>query len=182
MIPLPLLKLALRVADPDDTTEDPLLQEYEAAAVAWVEKETGRYFGEEEAAAEFVVPGNGTPVLWLPEYASAVSAVKSRAYLGGTETTIATGDSDGWALRLAPGRTHGNQLIRRGGSLWDLALDYVVTATIGYGEGAAPADIRELVMKLVAGMNRFRTPAVTGTIVAEVPGWRETVNHHRRLV
>jgi hypothetical protein len=183
MIDLATLKLAIRAADPDATIEDELLQQYDAAAVAYVSMATDHYFGPPDAEAEFVVEGDGTSVLWLPELVSAVTAVTERAYLGDTAAlAILTGDDDGWALRLSAGRTHGKQLIRKGGTVWARGREYVVVGAMGYAAGEEPADIRQVVLELVGKMYQFRTPIVTGTIVAELPhGARDTLARWRRI-
>lgn len=177
MITLTDLKLALQIPSAT-TTHDAYLEDLEAVAVAYVERVTGRYLGPEIAAQVFIVEGSGTASLFLPERASAVTAVASRAYEGGDETTIATGDDDGWTLRLPHGATHGTRLIRKGGAVWERGTEYKVTATIGYDETsaasgpnnvAAPAEDRGDVTSLVAHWFENRLPAVTGTVAAKVP-------------
>ena len=174
MITLTDLKLALQIPSAT-TTHDAYLEDLEAQAVAYVSRVTGRYLGPEIAAQVFIVPGTGTATLYLPERASAVTAVASRSYEGGEETAIATGDDDGWVLRLPAGETHGTRLIRKGGSVWEVGTEYRVTATIGYDETSGPDDVaaphedRADVTALVAHWFENRLPAVTGTVAQAVP-------------
>lgn len=176
MIELAALKAALNIPT-GDARFDGLLTEYEAAAVAYVQRRTGWYIGPKIEGAEFVVEGGGGGVLWLPEKASAVTAVKERAYEGGTETAIATGETNGWALRLPPGETHGMRLVRKGGYGWTRGLEYVITATIGYAETvvatgpntvAAPDDDRADVTALVSHWFENRLPVAVGTVAPPI--------------
>ena len=167
MVPVAELKVALAI--PAARTEyDAYLLDLEAAAVAHVARVTGWYVGE-SVAADIVVVGTGGGILDLPERASAVSGVASRAYEGGTETTIATGADDGWVLRIPPGSTHGMQLVRRGGEGWARGTEYVVSAVVGYLAGGEPADDRADVVALVAHWYEARLPVAVGTIAAHVP-------------
>lgn len=187
MIALAELKAALNIPAADVLYDD-LLTEYEAAAVAYVQRRTGWYIGP-ELSAEFVIEGGGGGVLWLPEKASAVTAVASRAYEGGTETAIATGDADGWALRLPPGETHGMRLVRKGGYGWTQGLEYKVTATIGYpaspilvgpDEWPAPDDDRADVTALVAHWFENRLPVAVGTVAPPITNHVEARLNARR--
>lgn len=155
MISVTDLKTALRIDTLEDAYEEEAqaarLEDLEAAAVATVERWTGRYFGTpEQDPTPVALAGSGSSVLWLPDFASEVSAVSSRAYQGADETEILTDADDGWALRLLPGRTYGNQLVRSGGGGWDAGLEYVVAAAFGYEPGEEPPDIRQAVTMLVA--------------------------------
>lgn len=165
MIALPDLKAALKL-DPADTSEDAYIGGLESAAVAHVQRATGRRFGATQAAAEFVVEGSGSSTLYLPEYATAVTAVTERHYLGDTGTVILTGASDGWALRVGPGQTHGARLLRKGGAVWHRDHEYAVTASVGYAAGQEPADIRQAVTMLVTHWFETRNPV--GTVGQEV--------------
>lgn len=168
MVELTALKAALNIPT-GTTTHDGYLLALEEAAVEYVQRATGRFLGATDDAAEFVLEGTGDAVLWLPERASAVTAVVSRSYLGGEETAIATDDDDGWALRIPAGETHGSRLIRKGGHVWSRFTEYVVTATIGYDAGAEPAEDRGDVTALVSHWFENRLPAVTGTVAQNVP-------------
>jgi uncharacterized phiE125 gp8 family phage protein len=173
MISVADLKTALRIDTLEDLYEEEAqaarLEDLEAAAVAAVERWTGRYFGPpEQSPTPAAYPGSGSAVLWLPDFASEVTTVSSRAYQGGEDTEILTDADDGWALRLQPGRTYGNQLVRSGGGAWDAGLEYVVTAAFGYDPGAEPPDIRQAVTMLVAHWWEQGVPTVPGNL-AEVP-------------
>ncbi|MFW6331481.1 MAG: hypothetical protein ACOC3J_07135 [Gemmatimonadota bacterium] len=167
MISVADLKTALNI--PSATTDhDGYLADLEEAAVAYVQRATGWYIGE-EAEATLIVEGGGGGVLWLPEKVSAVSAVSSQPYEGGDQTAIAEADDDGWALRLPPGETHGMRLVRKGGHGWTRGVEYVVTATIGYAAGTGPGMDREDVRALVSHWFENRLPAEIGTVVGKVP-------------
>jgi hypothetical protein len=142
------------------------------AAVAYVERYTGRYFG---AVAEIVetLDGSGADVLWLRETPAATPAILVESRASDTWETVDLDDhpyeTDGRQLYLSGGWTYGRRNVR-------------VTYTAGYAAGEEPADIRQVVMELVAKMYQFRTPVVTGTIVAEIPhGARDTLNRWRRI-
>lgn len=166
MIALPLLKLHIRHAlAEDDTTEDALLEEYEAAAVAFVERYTGRYFGEPVARTEYLV-GTGAQEVWLSETPAGAVAVLSN------DVAVDAGDFTVRGRRL------------RHASIWGapwLPTDLAVTYTAGYAAGEEPADIRVAVMELVGKMYEYRT-AVAEAVLSEVPmGVRETLNAWRRI-
>jgi hypothetical protein len=186
MISVADLRTALKLEPLEDAyaeeEEAAYLEDLEAAAVAFVERYTGRYYGTEEEEAEFVVGGSASGTLYLPERMSAVATVSSRSYLGGAETEIGEEDADGWLLKVPNGATHGFQLLRRGGQWWDSALEYVVTGTIGYAAGSEPPDIRKAVIKIVGRWNEQRVQlgdAPSAEIPADV---KEILNLHRRLV
>jgi hypothetical protein len=186
MISVADLRTALKLEPLEDAyaeeEEVAYLEDLEAAAVAFVERYTGRYYGPEVDDEELVVGGTASGVLYLPERMSTVTAVAGRSYLGGTETEIGEDDDDGWMLKVGPGATHGFQLMRRGGSWWDGSLEYVVTGTIGYAAGDEPPDIRKAVIKIVGRWNEQRVQlgdAPSAEIPADV---KEILNLHRRLV
>lgn len=126
----------------EDTAHDALLTDLEAMAVEWVERQTGRYFGPPEETVE-ILRGTGAPRLWLAEPPVSVAEVVEVIHPGGTETVI---DPDGYEIR-----TGGNEgwLVRRGGVWWP-GYEYRVRYTRGYPAGQEPADIRQLVLDLVA--------------------------------
>lgn len=167
MITLADLKLAQRI-DVSDTSQDAHITKLEAAAVAFVQRYTGRYFGPPVADAEMVLTGSGSAEMLLADYASAVTAVGNRPYPGGEIAEIGTDATNGWSLRLAPGETSSLRLIRHGGSVWDGPVEFVVTATIGYAAGAEPADVRQAVGMLVAHWFELRIPVALGTVAPEV--------------
>jgi hypothetical protein len=172
VIPVSDLKTALRI----DTLEDAYaeeaqvayLEDLEAAAVAWIERRTGRYFGPPLEDAEYVLPGSAAGTLRLPERAAEITSVASRSYLGGEETVIGEDDDDGWLLRLRAGGSHGTEILRRGGVFWDSALEYVVTATVGYEPSEEPPDIRQAVTYLVSHWWEHRVPVAVGTVAPEI--------------
>jgi uncharacterized phiE125 gp8 family phage protein len=169
VIELADLKSQLKHPLPEsDTSDDALLEQYEAAAVDHVQRITGRYYGPKITTAELIAVGEGTSILRLSEFVSAVSAVTERLYQGDAGTSILTGASDGWVLRIKPGTTHSATLIRKGGSVWRFGYEYPVTAEIGYDPGEEPPAVRQAVSMLAAHWYVTRTPVAIGTISEEI--------------
>lgn len=170
MIALATLRAHLK--EPD-ASENGLIRAYEQAAVQYVEKETGRYFGAPAPRTDYRT-GAGQQEIWLSE----------------VPTGVVTVTRDGAAVDAAEFSTRERRL--RHTSAWGTAaypVDLVIAYEAGYTESgageevdiAAPADIRAAVLELVARMHGYRSPIVTGTIVAQLPhGVRETLNHWRR--
>jgi hypothetical protein len=179
------LKTALRIDALEDAYGEEeqvaYLEDLEAAAVAFIERYTGRYFGPpHEEPVPLVLTGYGSPALYLPHYASQVTAVASRAYPGGEETEIEAGAADGWSLTIPAGGTHSNVLGRHGGSVWGAGGEYMVTAVIGYEPGEEPADIRQAVIDLVGWWWEERVPATDANGAPD--RIRLTLNPWRRMV
>jgi uncharacterized phiE125 gp8 family phage protein len=165
MILLGTLKAALKL-DPDDTSEDEYLESVEAAAVAYLERATGRYFGRLEERTEYLT-GTGAQEVWLAEPPAGDVTVTSDG------TAVAADDFTvrGRRLRHASGWW--------GSPRW--STDLVVTYTAGYPAGLEPADIRHAVTKLASFWFEQRVP-VDGepdTIPADV---QRVIDAHRRLV
>lgn len=138
----------IRAALPNATTDDALLADMEARAVAFIESQTARYFGPPIIAAE-VVLGRGTYHLQLSELArldsdTTIESVDERAYPGQTATVIG---EDGFEIREQKNRTY---LVRHGGYKWTLGYEYEVTYERGYDEDAGPKDIEQLILDLLA--------------------------------
>ena len=164
MIPLATLKAALNVPD-GFTAHDDYLTALEMAAVGYVQRKTGWYWGPEQEV-EATLCGSGTRDLWLPDHASAVSRVVAWSVYGVDSELPA----ESYALRLEPGSTHGIRLSRRDGGLWLPGYEYAVTYTRGYEAGAEPEDIRQAVIGLVALWFEVRLPVATaGMSSAPVP-------------
>lgn len=128
--------------------DDPILEQLEAAAVAFVERQTSRYFGPVQETTE-TLDGSGRVVLWLSEPPTKVEAVTL------TLSTIAIGDS---TQELGPDdyEVEGRKLVRKHG-IWPKGERAVrVHYTRGYAPGEEPADIRQVVIDLVAARYRQR--------------------------
>ena len=161
-------------ADPTDAT---VLEELEQAAVVYVERQTGRYFGPVKNET-FVVEGTGTPRLWLPATPTQpVAQVTERAFLGATETTVLATDEQGFEQRTLGTETY---LQRKGAALaaqygepvanvWHRGYEYVMTFQHGYAANAAPLDIREAVVGLVSAWYAARDLG-GGLVVSETAG------------
>lgn len=162
MIGLAELKRYCRVTS---TREDDLLVELEQAAVAYVQRITGRSFGAAPAAAvTHTILGTGIPRLWLPEPAALLPAtVIERAYPGSTELTITASAADGYVLR-----NNSLALVRKEGGIWGRGYEYGVAFISGYSEGNEPADIRQAVRMLTAHWYENRIPVALGTVAPEI--------------
>lgn len=140
-------------------TDLALVLDIEAAAVEFVENFTHRFFGstasDEGSDYSEVVEGQGHDELWLSEApATLPPSVLQQPWPGATQVTITASDSDGYVQR-------GPRLVRKGGFVWRLGYEYVVTYDRGYVQTAAasadvtpedvaaPDDIRHAVKKIV---------------------------------
>lgn len=163
MITLALLKAAIKTADPSDTSEDAYLTALEAAAVAALERWTGRYYGPVAARTEYL-SGTGAQEIWLAE----------------TPTTAVTVTSDGTAVDAGDFELRGRRL--RHDSAWGseyYPTDLVLTYSAGYAAGAEPADIRQAVLQLVTLWYEERLPL--GEIPDEAPfSVRAIIDANRR--
>jgi hypothetical protein len=134
------LKLALGITD---TSEDAELEQFEAAAVAWVEGEVHRRFQSpaDDQRVEYH-EGTWTRTLYLKGHIDDPDSsitVRERSSRGGQWTTL----------------TEGTDYERRGDTLisldrmgWSCWSEYEVTYDDGYED--APADIQALIIELVA--------------------------------
>lgn len=161
----------LRVHTRARSSEDAYLTALELSAVAYVEKQTGRFFGVAAATTEYIV-GSGGVNLWLKEEpaASPTPVVKERVVPGGTATTITAADASGYLIR-------GMKLVRKAGLGWARGYEYEVAYTRGYASGAEPADIRHLVTIVVAHWyeRRIPVPKVGETFTFPVPQHAESI-------
>lgn len=179
MIPLRELKDALRIEE-DQTATDADLVRLEAAAVAHVERETGRHFGAPEQRTE-VLTGAGQTVLWLLDTPRSI------------ESVTLVGTPSGTMSQPVPPEFYtvrGREVVgvgRWGAASWPHQVEVVYTA--GYdivsearppgtngpddpGEPAnvaAPADIRHAVRQLVALWREVGLPVALGTVAPPVP-------------
>lgn len=123
----------------------------EAGAVAFVETQTGRYFGLPETVTEYVT-GRGTARLYLRDHPTPedgeyepVVAVDERTTPGGDPTEYVQGAD--FELRVADREF---ALIRYAGEVWTAGYEFGLTYRRGYPAGEEPADIRQLVLDLVS--------------------------------
>lgn len=158
MISVEDLRLALRL-DPDDTDEDPFLEALEAAAVAYVERATGRYFGPPAPRTEYLA-ASGAQELYLADAPVAVSP---------STDVVVVATLDGAEVDEADYTIRGRVL--RHSSAWGWSGgpgDLVVTYSAGYVAGEEPADIREAVVQLVGHWYENRIPVALGTVAPEI--------------
>jgi hypothetical protein len=174
MIALRDLKLHLKV-DPDQTSDDTLIVEMEQAAVAYLQHQTGCYFGPVGEVTE-VLSANGWASIWLGAIPLVGDdyqpfALERRSYPAGAWDAVDTADYEVDGGRLYPLTywTPGRRTLR-------------ATYWAGYAEGAEPPDVQQAVRELVAKMYDHRKPIVEGS-VAELPyGVRQTIHAHRVMV
>ena len=145
-----------------------VIAELERGAVAFVQTQTGKYYGPREDYEDFR-RGNGTCYLYLfheaqdadlaDAYLDTDLIVWERPYAGGERTLVTDYD-----VRLQEGET---VLVRHSNRLWTRGYEYVIGYTRGYAEGEEPADIRKVVLSLVR--NAWNT-ADTGGLRSETLG------------
>lgn len=133
------------------------VEDLERAAVAFVETQTGRYFGPPELVEEFI-RGNGSRNLWLRDHVTTVEGESGSGdddalvtvgewdYPGGTGTDLVQ-DVDFVLRQLAKE----SLLVRMANGAWTDGYEYAVTYWRGYQAGEEPADIRQLVLDLIRG-------------------------------
>ena len=119
-----------------------LITELEVRAVAFIEGETGRFFGATGTTHTEYLAGTGAVALYLKETADTLTSVEERQQPGDTWTAIASADADGWEQR-------GHRLLRKGGSVWVKGYEYRVIYDFGYTAGSEPQTIKQLVRDLV---------------------------------
>lgn len=134
--------------DPD---RDTVLTGFEAAAVAFVEGETDRYFGTDSVLTEYL-EGSGSGELRLNEKPAALTSVHERTEVADAWTEILDTSTNGWELQ-------GLAVLRKGGC-WERGTSYRVIYSFGYAAGQEPAEIRMLVIDLVK--MRWRQRGVEG--------------------
>lgn len=127
-----------------------VIAELERAAVAYVQTQTGRYFGPRQEHTE-IVRGTGTCDLYLIGWAQDANLedayfdtellVEERQYAGDAYTVLTDYD-----VRVLPGET---KLVRHQNVYWTRGYEYQVTYLRGYAEGEEPADIRKIVLTLI---------------------------------
>lgn len=165
MISSDLLKLALK---PATNAEMEYILALEAAAVAYIERQTGRYYGPERAHTEVVTGTGGTrlflegPVLSDVYDVAQITSVNEALYPGSEQTEIVGNEDDGFVVRT-------DVLYRKGGGIWLRGYEYEVVYQQGYAEGQEPADIRQAVVQLVTHWFTIRLPVALGTVAPEVP-------------
>ena len=152
MIPLHVVAQYLRV---EDASQADLIEELERAAVAFMERETGRYFGPPETVTETFsgVTGQRLMLRYMPT---------------GT-VTVQESSGSGW-VAVTDFVVEGRFLVHA--VAWSPYVDVRVTYQRGYAEGREPADIRPFILQLVQHY-------YDGTPLPE--GFRRNLFHLRRL-
>lgn len=176
----------------DKTAFDAYLADREAAAVAFLERETGVPFGA-VGSRTHRERGSGTVGLWLPvapilsdPVVDADVVVTEHEHPGDTGTTIAMTASDGFVV-------WGREALRKDGSVWELDHYYQFVFNFGYAPGAEPEDVRETVLKLVEyawntrGHAGMESEHIGGYIfrrgdVMDLEGVERTIVHYRVAV
>lgn len=153
MIPTAEIKRALGIPTAD-TSRDTDIAYAEAAAVAYVERATGRYFGEPREFIQYF-DGAQTAALYLDEpplvdiYGALLDPFEVASRAGATWTAAETDtyDIDGARVIAVD-------------SVWASgSRNLRVTYTAGYEAGTEPADIRAAVLALAVAMFREQDAA-----------------------
>lgn len=143
--------------------EAPVLAEFRDRAIAFVERQTTRYFGAPRTVTEYV-EGNGARALTLAEAVRAgTPTVEERGCPGAAATAVTT-----FALRREGTRS---VLVRTDG-WWRLGWEYAVTYEQGYADDAGPGDIAALVIALVG--QRLATRGKEGLASETIGGYAYT--------
>ncbi len=153
--------LALGSSSPDPD----LLADVLRRAVAFVERQTHRHFGE-PAETQVIIAGNGTRHLRLPDPPSDPDyvSVTEQRYPGDATTLLGTpGD---FVVRPVDTTAY---LARAGGNVWEWGREYVVTFERGYQEDQGPADIEALLIELVG--RRLATMGSDGLASETIGGY-----------
>lgn len=152
MIDLRTLKKHLKV-DTDQTVDDDLIVEMEQEAVAYMQNETGRYYGPLVEFTEILSPRGWAP-LWLQGI-----PVVDDDYLEFTLERRATSLEAWGAVESTEYELDGQRLIP---TVFWRAAERTLRATYwaGYAENDEPADVRGAVRQLVTRMYQQRLPAV----------------------
>ena len=159
----------------DHTADDDLIVEIEQAAVAFIQNETGRFFGGIGEITE-VVSANGWASIWLqaepimddPDY---MPFTLERRVLGSGWGAVGATEFevDGYRLYPLTYWTPGHRTLR-------------ATYWAGYDEGAEPADVQQAVKELATRMYERRSAMVEGS-VSEMPfSVRDVIRAHRVVV
>jgi hypothetical protein len=127
------------------TFSEVLLGDLRDRAVAFVERQTGRYFGLPVEQVD-ILTGTGTRHLSLTELVvdGEAVAVIEQEYAGADATGLEP--STGFQVRHTG---YSSVLTRVGGDRWALDREYLVTYTRGYVVDSGPGDIEQLIVALV---------------------------------
>jgi hypothetical protein len=172
-------RLALYIGAPSPT--DPLMLMIAENAIAFLSRETHRYFGMPEAREEYL-PGSGTHRLWLADDPIAMTSVKE-FWQGAEDDTITDYAQRGRLLQRLEGRQ------------WGRRYDYEIKYTAGYN--ILPADIEQAVFDLVRwkyeslkatpgmtseklGDYSYTRGEVDGSGASWVPHLNATINAYKR--
>jgi uncharacterized phiE125 gp8 family phage protein len=141
VIPVARIKQHLRITH---NAEDTLLTEYEKAAVSYIERRAGMYYG-------------------LPKVAEATGTGRYVFLVGPVVSVDTVAGADGGAVEFT-----------REGNVITLARNPFRNAhTVTYTHGAAPEDIPphivHAVLMLIAHWYAYRTPVAVATVATEIP-------------
>lgn len=174
-----------------------VLEEMLDRAVAWVETQTGRYFGAPLPVTEYLT-GTGGADLYLGERPresedpdTPLVTVTEQCAPGATPTAVT-----GFAVRASRYDAH---LRRTDGQRWTLGAEYAVSYQRGYEVDHGPPDIEQLLLDWVAlgigtrgaeglqseslaGYSYERASGISTDPITQLPGARATLAAWRRLV
>jgi hypothetical protein len=191
MVSVERVRAAVPAAVSQETT---LIADMIERATAFVQTQTGRYFGPIVTATDYL-DGRGGRFLGLSQVAipnenGELVLVEERAYPGGTATVVLPAD---YQVRNSDRLS---TLVRLGGDVWTRGLEYAVTYERGYDVDGGPPDVSQLVIDLIAlrlkfiGKEGMRSETIGGysyTRFGEgdldsIDGAKATINAWRRPV
>lgn len=142
------------IIDDDLVSDDGLIVQMEEAAVAYLQNETGRYFGPLAEITE-VLSSNGWAPIWLraaaiPDSVETPVLIERRSFPNGAWETVPATDYEIDGQRLYPL------------AFWIPGVRTLrATYWAGYAEGAEPADVQQAARELVTRMYEKRLPTVS---------------------
>jgi hypothetical protein len=172
VIALADLKLYIGAVEDGDDADD-ILTDLEVRAVALVERATGRFWGASEAHT-YTLEGTADYSIYVPEDLTAVTSVSVRDAATEEWTALATDD---W-------ERYGREFLRADGEMWPSGRATVkIVATRGYGTGAEPGEVRQLVLDLVNWQYRAGRKLALDDVgspdIGRVKGWDRIINFYR---
>ncbi|MGE4163871.1 MAG: hypothetical protein AB7G23_19255 [Vicinamibacterales bacterium] len=168
--------------------DQPVVEALIGGAQAFLERQTGRYFGLPTAVTEYLL-GFGTVELFLADLVASGTPTVTEQLSPTSGPTAVTG----FAQR--PGRAQ-TVLLRTDGFVWRASAEYAVTYQRGFALEAAPADLQQLALDLIAArlnasgaeglqagaIGNFSFTLADADLTKAIPGLAATIGAWRRQV
>lgn len=168
--------------------DQPVVEALIGGAQAFLERQTGRYFGLPASVTEYLI-GFGTVELFLTDrVASGTPTVIEQLSPTASPTAVTA-----FALRHGRAQT---VLLRTDGLSWRASAEYAVTYQRGFDLETAPADLQQLAMDLIAvrlnatgaeglqsgAIGNFSFTLADPDLTKAIPGLGATISAWRRAV